>query len=181
MKKVTIFLAVIMLLALTVVSAFAFSGIQFLVVDDKTSQPWGTASGQSYRIYVSGSVTGTLLDTTVLTTPGDPTLDFTCNYGAACPPGSSTILTAPASGETVSIYMILTGTNDNPTTIIDGFIQPSIDLGTYTINRQSGTGPTAVTLQNVTADNNSTAVGIGFVVLMLAGVTFVMLRRREVA
>ena len=41
--------------------------------------------------------------------------------------------------------------------------------------------PTAVSLQTVTADNNSTAVGIGFVVLMLAGATFVMFRRREVA
>lgn len=63
-------------------------------------------------------------------------------------------------------------------TVIDGATGAIFDVGDW----ETGRGPTAVSLQNVTAGNNTTtAAGIAFVVVMLAGVTFITMRRREVA
>lgn len=180
MKKVTIFLTVTTVLLATAVSAFAFSGIQFLVTDNKTSMPWGTAPGQSYRIYIVGSSSGTLLDTGTLTTPADPVLDFTCSYGAACPAGAATTLFTPASDETVTVYMVLTGTSNNPSTITESYTQPPIDLGTFTINRQSGTGPTAITMNDFGSSSNGVNfAAVGILALLLVGSTFIVLRRRN--
>ncbi len=178
-KRLVAFISLVALLAITVIPVFAFSSIQFLVTDNKTSQPWGTTAGQSYRIFVTGSVSGTLLDTTTLTTPADPVLDFTCSYGGACPPVAATTLTAPAAGETVTVFIILTGTNGNPSTITESYTQPPVDLGTFTINRQSGTGPTAVTLADFTPAPTTTAFPlIAAAFIMLGSASYLLLRRR---
>ena len=179
MRKKLLFAMVVALLATLIIAtpAFAFSAIRFQIYDSVTLQPWGTSPGQSYRIYVYGSTSTTLLDTGVLTTPADPVLNFTCAYGAACPPGYGTTLGTPVAGETVTVYIILSGTVDDPSTVIKSYQQPPINLGTYTINEPSGSGPNAVTLAGANAQSPSqwllaaltavALVGVGGVVLLL--------------
>ena len=170
MKKVTVFFAVFALLILMAVPAFAWTGASGKVIDNKTNGGWAHG-GTVYAIGGNGIVGTWALDTTV-----GPTLG---NWGGAYN-GVATI-----DGETITIVFVLNAAPGSP------YPAPGIADITYTEfavpaernigNVLTGTGPTAVTLQNITADNNSTAISIGFVVLMLAGVTFVMFRRREVA
>jgi len=182
MKK-TLVVVVVSLLALIALTSpvLAFSEIEFFISDSLNNEPWGTSSGQSYRIYISGSSSGELLDTGTLTTPGDPVLDFTCAYGSACPPGSGTTLGTPSSGETVTIYIILTGTEGNPETITASFDQPPVDLGTFTVNRETGTGPNAVTFTNVAAHSPNVWLPVGVVagVSMLAMGALIVIRKRR--
>lgn len=185
MRKKLLFALVIALLATLIVAApaFAFSSIRFQIYDSVTLQPWGTSPGQSYRIYVYGSTSGTLLDTTVLTTPTDPVLNFSCAYGAACPPGYGTTLGTPVPGETVTVYIILSGTVDNPSTVIKSYQQPPIDLGVYTINESSGSGPNVVTLAGANAQSPSQWLLAALIVVALVGVGggVLLLRRRRIA
>lgn len=186
MRKKLLFALVIALLATLIVAApaFAFSSIRFQVYDSVTLQPWGTSAGQSYRIYVYGSVSGPLLDTGVLTTPADPVLNFTCAYGAACPAGYPSTLLTPAPLETVTVYIILTGTVDDPSTIIETYQQPppGVNLGTYTINEPSGSGPNAVTLAGANTKAPNMWLPVALAVVVLIGVSAaLLLRRRRVA
>ena len=172
MKKVTVFLAVVMLLALTVVSAFAYtSSITGIAKDSDTGADW--AWGGDVYVYEC-SDTNTALNTPTAFTGANIDANFTEGI----------------SDRTLCVKITFKKENGDPVlnsdgspvikwqVIVDNAAAPAIaDVGIV----RTDSGPTAVTLQNVTADNNSTAVGIGFVVLMLAGVTFVMFRRREVA
>ncbi len=179
-KKLVVFLFVFLGLMVVVSPALGFSAIQFNVVDSVNVDPWGTAPGQSYRIYITGSASGILLDTGVLTTPTDPVLNFTCAYGAVCPPGSATTLTTPASGETVYIYIVLEGTTNDPSTIIKSFIQPPTDLGSYTIVELTGTGPTAITLQAVAGQELPLVLPVvGITAVLLIATIWVLLKRRQ--
>jgi len=187
MKKFLFASLITFLVSMVVVApVFAFSSVQFNIYDGLTLQPWGTSPGQSYRIYVSGSVSGTLLDTGTLTTPGDPVLDFTCAYDGACPPGYGTTLTAPAANETVNIYIILSGTVDNPSTIIASFQQPplGVDLGTFSITRNTGTGPNAIELAEFSVTSKSSgnfwlpfALLVGSVALVSGAVAVIRKRK----
>jgi len=177
-------LVIFAILAVLATPVLAFSAVQFFVIDSLTLQPWGTSDGQSYYIYIMGSDSGTLLDTGTLTTPAAPVLDFTCTYGSACPPGSSSTLSAPATGETVTIYITLTGTDGNPSTYITSFQQPLIDLGTFTINHQTGTGPNAIELSEFSVNSQSSAntwlpflLLVGSVALVSGAVTVIRKRR----
>jgi hypothetical protein len=178
-KKLGIWLAICLMLVFSVMPVYAFSGIQFKVLDGYNSEPWGTSDGQSYRIVVTGSTSGTLLDTTTLTTPTDPVLDFTCSYDSPCPPSGTETFTGPVDGETVTVYIILTGTEDNPGTIVESFQQPPLDLGTYTINVTTNTGPNAVTFTNISASSNIwLPVGLIAGLSVLALGALVVLRKR---
>ena len=189
MKKKLLFVLTIALLAtLTIATpAFAFSGIEFHVYDAVTLDPWGDSDGQSYRIYIWGSSSGELLDSGPFTTgPGtDPeSLDFICSYGGACPPsttGADTLGT-PSTGETVTIYIILTGTTGNPSTIIKTYQQPPVDLGDYVISENSGTGPNAITLAGANIESpNVWLPALAVVALVGVGGIVLLLRRRRVA
>ena len=185
MRKKLLFALVIALLTTLIVAtpAFAFNAIRFQIYDSVTLQPWGTSAGQSYRIYVYGSSSGPLLDTGVLTTPTAPVLNFTCAYGAACPPGYGTTLGTPSAPETVTVYIILTGTVDDPSTVIKSYQQPPINLGTYTINESSGSGPNAVTLAGAKAQSPSQWLLAALAAVAPVGVggTALLLRRRRIA
>ena len=185
MRKKFLFALATALIATLIVAApaFAFSAIRFQIYDSVTLQPWGTSPGQSYRIYVYGSTSGPLLDTGTLTTPTDPVLNFTCAYGAACPPGSGTTLGTPVAPETVTVYIILSGTVDDPSTVIKSYQQPPINLGTYTINESSGSGPNAVTLAGAEAQSPSQWLLAALAAVALVGVggTVLLLRRRRIA
>jgi hypothetical protein len=185
MRKKLLFAFATALIATLIVAtpAFAFNGIDFHVYDAVTLDPWGTTAGQSYRIFVWGSVQGQLLDTTVLTTPTDPVLDFTCAYGGACPPGYATTLIQPNLGEVVTVYIILSGTVDDPSTIVSSFQQPP-NLGVpFVISQNSGTGPNAVTLAGANAQSPSQWLLAALAAVALVGVggAVLLLRRRQIA
>jgi hypothetical protein len=191
MRKKLLFALTIALLATLVIAVptLAFSSIEFNVYDAVTLQPWGTSTGQSYRIYIWGSSSGKLLDTGTLTTgspSNPPSLHFTCDYNGYCPPSSptftsTTYFTAPVTSETVNIYIILTGTTGNPSTIIRSYQQPPIDLGTYVISQNSGTGPNVITLAGAKTESPNTWLPAALAAVALVGVGGVMLRRRRIA
>jgi hypothetical protein len=176
---ITIFISLILF-----TPSSAFSGIYFNIYDSLTLQPWGTAEGQSYRIFVSGNGGRILLDTGTLTTPADPVLQFTCNFGDPCPEVGYPNFLTPNSGETVNIYIILTGTTDDPSTITRSFVQPPIPLGTYSISQGTDSGPTAVDLVefNVTSQTNSSnwlpfILLVSSIALVSGAVTLIRKRR----
>ena len=180
MRKKLLFALVTALLATLIVAtpAFAFSGIQFTVYDAVTLQPWA----QSYQIYVWGSDSGgrTLMNTGVIAAP--PPLNYTCAYGGAC---AGTTLGTPVAGETVIVYIVLMGSVGNPSTIIKSYQQPppGINLGTYVINENSGTGPNAVTLTGANAESPSQWLLAALAAVALVGVggAVLLFRRRRVA
>jgi hypothetical protein len=175
-KKLLLALSLALLASLVIATpTYAFSGIEFHVYDAVSLDPWGTTAGQSYRIYVWGSSSGALMDTGTLTTPGDPVLDFTCSYGGAC---AGTTLGTPSTGETVIVYIILTGTTGNPSTVIREYQQPPVDLGNYVISANSGTGPTAVTLSGTSAQAPSQWMLAALIALGVVVTPFVLRRRR---
>ena len=186
MKKKLLFALAIALIATLVIAipVLAFSGISFLVYDAVTLDPWGDSAGQSYRIYVWGSSSGELLDTGIITTDGDgdpPSLDFVCSYDSNCPPSATSYLTAPVTGETVTVYIILDGTVDDPSTIIKSYQQPPVDLGNYVISENSGSGPNAVTLKEANAQppDRWLLVALAAGALVAVGGGLLLLRRRQ--
>jgi hypothetical protein len=194
MKKKLLFALAIALVATLIVATptFAFSGIEFHVYDAVTLQPWGSTDGQSYRIYIYGNSSGgrVLLDTTMLTTDGDASplnLNFTCAYGGECPPDpepgvtNPTLLT-PNIGETVYIFIILTGTSGNPSTITREYVHPG-NLGvSYVISQNSGTGPTAITLLGTSAQSPTQwTVAAAILGVAAVGSAALLLRRRRAA
>lgn len=187
MKKKLLFALIIALLAILIVTApvFAFNGIQFNIYDAVTLQPWGTTPGQTYRIYVYGSTSAQLLDTGVLSPPppGDPVLNFTCSFGGACPPGAATLLGMPSVGETVTVYIILTGATSNPSTIIRTYQQPP-NLGVpFVISQNTGSGPNVVTMAGANAQSPAWWLPVTLAVVALVGVggVVLLLRRRRIA
>lgn len=135
-----------------VLPAAAFSGLEFNIWDSVTNQPWGSVDGQQYRIIVVDGSTVTYNSGLVMT-PSGPPLSFTCDFGVPCPSlplGNRTIPT-PTIGQTVNIYITLDGTTANPATLNFNFDYFG-DFGSpYTMNAETGTGPTAVTLSSIHA------------------------------
>lgn len=159
-----------MLLALTVVSVFAnFTSVSGVVHDSKTNTAW--EHGGSVKVFDCSDAGQVALGSGVAMIAVDGTFSITglANPGAF----------RPLCVE----FVYAAGPGGTPPSVIEFIADQSSDSGDHNMGTiHTDTGPTAVTLQNATADSNTTtAVGIGFVVLMLAGVTFVTTRRREVA
>lgn len=184
MKKVSVLLAVVMLLVVMTVPTSAWDGVDFKVVDGDTLKPWGTVDGQTYRIIILYNNVPQYNQE--FTTPTDGPLEFSCAWGQdPCNgrAGANAFPATPTVNDNVKVIIAFTGTNGNPTPVQETFdYYGSFGLN-YSIDAKlAENGPTAVSLQNVAADSNTTtAAGIGLVVMILAGVTFVMVRRREVA
>ena len=188
MKKVTVFFAVLMLLALTVVSVFATqTGMSGQLWDSKSpAGPWqGGAAVYAAECNSAGIMTGAIYASQQVSAGAMADGVFDMDWGVNTVPGAPAPITAPVNGDYVCLYVDWEGDTNGS---VASYQSDAVAVITFVNGRMafgnihSGTGPTAVTLQNVTADSNTTtAVGIGFVVLMLAGVTFVTMRRREVA
>ena len=188
MKKVTVFFAVLMLLALTVVSAFALqTGVSGQLWDSKSpAATWkGGASVYAAECDAAGVMSGDIYASQQVAAGAMVDGVFDMAWGVNTATGAPATIAAPVNGDYVCLYVDWEGDTNGS---VASFQSDAVAVITFVNGRMSfgnihsGTGPTAVTLQNVTADSNTTAaVGIGFVVLMLAGVTFVAMRRREVA
>jgi len=183
------------------------TGLSGTIIDSKTLQPWvhgaeivviqtsGVNVGMKANTFVAADGTWSVnfgtTDTIELCsgcTTGNEyatyqvKVNFKCDLQSAAD-GSGIIGEGTRSSITVSdddnCGVPLVGIPVNfEETVTDSASGGVIDVGDW----ETGRGPTAVSLQNVTADSNTTtAVGIGLVVMMLAGVTFVAVRRREVA
>ena len=166
MKKVTVFLTVTALLLIAVVSASAaWSGVTGKIFADDGSE-WQYGGSVDAYASVSGTYQACGSDT-FAAADSDYAITFSC-----------------APDNYTAIYLEFTfsaGPGGTPPVKTESLANLTSSTGVATVHTSTQTGPTAVSLQSVTTDNNSTAIGLGFVVLMLAGVTFVMFRRREAA
>jgi len=183
------------------------TGLSGTIIDSKTLQPWvhgaeivviqtsGVNVGMKANTFVAADGTWSVnfgtTDTIELCsgcTTGNEyatyqvKVNFKCDLQSAAD-GSGIIGEGTRSSITVSdddnCGVPLVGIPVNfEETVTDSASGGVIDVGDW----ETGRGPTAVSLQSITADNNATTTaGIGLVIMMLAGVTFVAVRRREVA
>ncbi len=186
MKKKLLMLFVVMLLTSLFVttSAKAVSGVDVKMFDGKTYDAWGTEPGQQYMVIVSGSTDGVLLNSGWVTTvggpPATPVLDYSCVWGAAaCINGQA--LGTPAVPQTIYVTVLMKGTVNDPSSYTESFFWPA-DLGTqYTINKNTNTGPTAITLTSFSAESSTNWLPLVLVVSALAVVSggLVVIRRRR--
>ena len=174
MKKATVFLAVVILLALMIMPTFAYSPVTGSVIDSITSQPWQYGG----EIYISGSVSNLLAGPVPLPVNGNFSIPIT-----AIPGETITVVIDFTCAATPANCIDPPGDYPPPgTNTVCSFTELAIPIPFGCGFIETGTGPTAVSLQDFgTSTSNLPLLGIGFVVVALAGITFVTIRRRQTA
>lgn len=189
-KKLSVFLALVLALVM-VVPAFAQSGVSGRLYDGESGdgdpdQPWQHGA----NIYIlncdsSGNILGTAVYGSIqLDGTETPTGEFSSPDWTADDLGVKN--SDPAAGDYVCLYVVWnsSGVIPAPAPTVTApqpylsFVTGQMSFG----NIQSGTGPTAVSLQSFSTEGGVNAMlpaAVGL--LLLAGASFVIIRRRQQA
>jgi len=179
MKKYFALLTVIVLLAVTVIPAFAYSGVSGTAYDFY-GNPWQHGG----TVYIIGTTvnggTNTLIGSTALSTSPGTYGQFAFSWAGLLANDQPTDFT------NVSIVIVFNngGLGTPPTQqYTNQFTQFTFIPGSYSLgNVDTGTGPTAITLDGITTGSQSSLPLIaGLTALALAGVSLVAIRRRNAA
>jgi len=184
MKKFAVLLAVIVLLAAAVVPAFAHTGATGKVVDSKTGTGWDYGGDVYVLENCVVDSNGNIISGTLVDGAGPQTTLST----AAGSEGNYNYTWAALTNNTICVYIVLVdppGPYPAPPAITAG---PLTNLTFITVsplnfgNSATGTGPTAITLEGVsTGTQSSLPLAAGLAALLLVGVSFVAIRRRNAA
>ncbi len=194
MKKHAILIAVIMLL-IVVLPAYAHTGVSGrlfdgLPGDGDSDLPW-TNGANIYAINcdASGAIIGDEIYATIVV-PGEGDAGYDpANAGRFADPWLTDDLllgglTSPDGTDYVCLYVQwgAGSVNTPPDTLTAPirnllFINSNMSFG----NIQSGTGPTAIQLQQIDVTTTNTFLPIGMSLLLLAGISFVLVHRRRQA
>lgn len=185
-KVLSALLAVIMVSVMFVSPAFAYATVQGSVIDSLNLDPWSYGG----EVWVYNPSTGDVCGTGVLSASGTFTIALNgsqddLGYGGLvnCRVGMNgqalEILIDFTCGMSVATCSAPYG---SPATATRQFTQNGLPIAYNAGYIETGTGPTAIQLQGFGGGNTMTVtVAAGATALLLAGVTFMALRRRKVA
>lgn len=153
--------------------AAAWNGVSGQAVDDE-----GNGWTHGGDVYILNNTTGEIVGTGSLAGDGS----FSVAYGddgitCGCVNGGN-----PNAGNSMSVFIIYNnGGNGTPGTGQSDYNEAPIPVNFNIGAVSTGTGPTAVTLSGIGADAPaSSALPYALAVIVLAGASYAMLRRREV-
>lgn len=162
MKKSIVFLAVIMLLALTAVSAFAnYASVSGVVHDSKTNSPW--IYGGTVTVFNCSDASQAALGTSPVTIAVDGTFSVT---GLSGDPSVFRALCVEFD------YSTATSPNGPPPNKLTAVIDEAVNTGDYDMGIiYTDTGPTAVNLLNINVAQTQPIQLVG-ITIMLLGLVF---------
>lgn len=184
-KKLMILVMVMGLSIFFTTSVLAFDGVKGSVIDSKDKEPW--SHGGDVYVLTNGSIAAT----GQLSSTGTFTLTYGTDILGQCtsPPGCTT----PGNGDTIEIYIdfecTVSGDSCNPP---EGYPSTNNDCTyseqglpfTYNCGYiETGTGPTAIVLNNLTARSVGVnpwvvfALAVGAIAFVGGG--YIFLRRKE--
>lgn len=172
-RKFLVMLATVFALALTAQATFAWTGVTGQAFDDQ-GQGW-THGGD---VYILNNATGDIEGTGTLAGDGS----FSITYGTdglTC--GCVNLdATAPTAGSSMSVFIIYNnGGLGTPGTGQANYSEAPIPTA-FNLQVNTGTGPTAINLQSVSTNAGvAMPLAVGVALLLLAGASIVILRRRS--
>ena len=193
-SRIFIVFAVVLLALLAVASPlFAYDGVSGMVIDSRYGQGW-QHGGDVYVENISNINNPKLISTCTLGKTVADAGDFDCVYGTNGISAANFDGGTPSSGEEIRITIDFTcaGTSNctgsivgTPATLQITYIETTNLPGRNALGYiQTGTGPTAIELADLSVAPESTNWGIVTLVALLGAVTlsaFVILRNRRAA
>ncbi|MBE2200543.1 MAG: hypothetical protein IAE79_18155 [Anaerolinea sp.] len=185
MKKYSTLLAIVLLLVM-VAPSLAYNDATGNVVDSKESDPWVYGG----EVWIYNTVSGTICATGLLSGTGTFTLPLDGSVDALGVGITATCIGGANNGQVLEILIdfncgmgvgACTPPNGYPGTYTRQFTQNAIPITFNAGYLYTGTGPTAVTLQGFDGGTTgSLPVMAGLAVVLLAGLTMFVVRRRQI-
>lgn len=170
MKKKLALLFTLVLLLVMVAPSFAWNGVSGTLIDSVDKDPWLFGGD----VWIVNNTNGNILGTGTLAANGTFNIAFGTD-GLVC----GCVTNVSANGDALEVIIIPNpGPNGAPGVASKTFTQNPIPARYATGYLETGTGPTAISLQGFGGTSNLPLVA-GLMVVLMAGVTFVAIRRRN--
>ncbi|MCA9970491.1 MAG: hypothetical protein KC425_09765 [Anaerolineales bacterium] len=183
MKKKLALLFTLVMLMIMVAPTLAYGSVRGEIIDSKDLDPWQHGA----EIWVYNTVTGDIC-ATIRLNPGTSSFNVSLDGTVDDLGGGSVDCRTGMSGQTIEILVDYTcavfggctAPAGTPATGTIQFTQNGISILPYNAGFiKTGTGPTAISLQGFGGSSASLPLVAGLMVVLMAGVTFVAIRRRN--